>query len=165
MEYGEVPMVNDQPLRFADDLEAINWMNHNIDGAPVIVEASFGTYRCNGSRVSINTGLPAVIGWVRHERQQRTAPDLDQREREVREFYTDDSADAAAKRAFLDNYNVEYVVVGQMERQYPSIDGNDCISNGNPEAISVIDSMEGTDLEVAFENESTTIYRVIRDSD
>src|SRR5690606_15143990 len=78
MEYGEVPMVNDQPLRFADDLEAINWMNHNIDGAPVIVEASFGTYRCNGSRVSINTGLPAVIGWVRHERQQRTAPDLDQ---------------------------------------------------------------------------------------
>lgn len=164
MEYGEVPMVNDQPLRFADDLEAINWMNENIDGAPVLVEASFGTYRCNGSRMSINTGLPAVIGWVRHERQQRTATDLDQREREVREFYTDDTADATAKREFLDTYNVEYVVVGQMERQYPSIDRNDCISNGNPAAIETIDSMEGSDLEVVFQNETTTIYRVIRDS-
>ena len=163
MEYGEVPMQNAPSLQFADDLEAINWMNHHISGTPTILEASFGTYRCNGSRISINTGLPSVIGWVRHERQQRAVSDLDDRERAVTQFYTDAAMDADAKRAFLDTYNVDYVVVGQMERQYPSIAGNDCISQGNVEAIAVIESMQGTDLEVAFENDTTTIYRVIRE--
>jgi uncharacterized membrane protein len=165
MEYGEVPMLNAQPLQFADDLEAINWMNEHIPGTPTIVEAAFGTYRCNGSRYSINTGLPAVIGWVRHERQQRAAPDLDAREAAVRDFYTNGEADVAAKQAFLDTYDVDYVVVGQMERQYPSISGNDCISQGNPEAIATIESMEGDELEVEFQNDTTTIYRVIRDQD
>ncbi len=163
MEYGEVPMLNAPPLRFADDLEAINWMNEHVPGTPTIAEAAFGTYRCNGSRYSINTGLPAVIGWVRHERQQRLAPDLDAREAAVRDFYTNADTDVAAKQAFLETYDVDYVVVGQMERQYPSISGNDCISQGNPEAISMIESMEGDTLEVVFQNETTTIYRVIRD--
>lgn len=165
MEYGEVPMSNAAPLQFADDLEAINWINEHIPGTPTIVEAAFGTYRCNGSRYSINTGLPAVIGWVRHERQQRLAPDLDAREAAVRDFYTNGDTDTAAKQAFLDTYNVDYVVVGQMERQYPSISGNDCVSQGNPEAIATIESMEGTTLEVVFKNDTTTIYRVIRDQD
>lgn len=163
MEYGQVPMLNAPPLAFADDLEAINWMNEHVSGTPTIVEASFGTYRCNGSRFSINTGLPSVIGWVRHERQQRAATDLDARQQAVTQFYTDGAADAVAKRAFLETYDVEYVVVGQMERQYPSISGNDCISQGNAEAITTIESMEGDELEVVFENESTTIYRVIRE--
>lgn len=175
MEYGDVTMLKQAddgsvsqttPLQFADDLEAMNWMNENIDGNPVIVEAAFGTYRCFGSRYSINTGLPAVIGWVRHEQQQRDAPDLGEREREVRRFYTDGDTDAATKRAFLDTYNVEYVVLGQMERQYPSIEnGNDCFDTGDPEAIETIESMVGTDLEIVFQNETTTIFRVIRDAD
>ncbi len=163
MDYGEVPMQNAPPLTFADDLEAINWINEHVSGTPTIVEASFGTYRCNGSRFSITTGLPSVIGWVRHERQQRAVTDLDTREQAVKAFYTDGNGDVNAKRAFLDTYGVEYVVVGQMERQYPTISGNDCISQGEPKAIATIESMEGTDLDVVFENESTTIYRVIRD--
>jgi uncharacterized membrane protein len=163
MEYGEVPMLNAPALQFADDLKAINWINEHIPGTPTIVEAAFGTYRCYGSRYSINTGLPAVIGWVRHERQQRAAPDLDAREGAVRDFYTNADTDVAAKQAFLDTYNVDYVVVGQMERQYPSISGNDCISQGNPEAIAMIESMGGDELEVAFQNDTTTIYRVVRD--
>lgn len=173
MEYGEVETLNmDEegfltpapPLEFDDDLEAINWMNENISGSPVIAEAAFGTYRCFGSRYSMTTGLPAVIGWTYHESQQRDDTDLVLRESEMRSFYTNGEATAADKRAFLDQYDVEYVVVGQMERQYPSIDGGNCIDTGNEEAIATIESMEGTDLEIVFQNESTTIYRVIRDS-
>lgn len=171
MEYGEVNMitrhddgsVTNAPLSFADDLEAINWVNENIPGSPVIAEAAFGTYRCFGSRYSVNTGLPAVVGWVRHEQQQRSANDLHTREAEMRAFYTDSDEGMEQKRAFLDRYDVEYVVVGQMERQYPTIENNDCFDTGNPEAIAMIESMEGTDFEIAFENESTTIYRVTRE--
>ena len=174
MEYGEVPMFNideeglltpTAPLEFEDDLEAINWFNENVSGTPVIAEAAFGEYRCFGSRYSINTGLPAVVGWVRHERQQRSAADLPVRLSEMRAFYTNGEVTGADKRAFLNQYDVEYVVVGQMERQYPTIgDSGNCIDTGNEEAIATIESMEGSDLEIVFQNESTTIYRVIRDS-
>ena len=172
MEYGEVAtstlsgegeVVPGPALTFADDLEAINWINENIPGSPVIAEAAFGTYRCFGSRYSVNTGLPAVIGWVRHEQQQRSAADLGIREAAMRAFYVDSDASALDKSAFLDQYGVEYVILGQMERQYPSIENGACFSTGNPEAIAIIESMEGTDLEIVFQNETTTIYRVIRD--
>ena len=139
-------------------------MNENISGSPVIAEAAFGEYRCFGSRYSVNTGLPAVIGWARHQNQQRSAGDLRIRVDEMRSFYTDANASVDEKRAFLDRYGVEYVVVGQMERQYPTIDGGGCVDTGNDDAIATIESMEGDHLEIAFQNDSTTIYRVIRDS-
>lgn len=174
MEYGDISMerYNDEgvlvpsdPLEFAGDLEAINWLNENISGTPVIAEAAFGEYRCFGSRYSMGTGLPAVVGWVRHERQQRVADDLPTRLAEMRSFYTDADATIEDKRAFLDRYNVEYVVLGETERRYPTIgDTGNCIDTGNANAIAIIESMEGADLEIVFQNDSTTIYRVIRDN-
>ncbi len=174
MEYGTVDTVafneegepiNSPPLEYDDDLHAINWINENIDGTPVIAEAAIGEYRCFGSRYSVSTGLPAVIGWARHQNQQRPANDLTARVAEMRAFYTSSEAAAADKRAFLDRYDVEYVIVGQMERLYPTIgDGGECVVSGNEDAIETIESMEGTDLEIVYENEGTTIYRVIRDS-
>lgn len=164
MEYGEVPMVQGPPLTFDQDRAAINWLNDNVEGTPIILEASFGTYRCNGSRISINTGLPTVIGWVRHEMQQRPATDLKTREDAVRAFYTDPDQSAAEKRAFLDQYDVDYVVVGVMERQYPDIQAAGCTNTGDPKAISVIEGMVGSDLEIVWQQEGTTIYRVIREN-
>ncbi|MCA9319051.1 hypothetical protein KDA06_05450, partial [Candidatus Saccharibacteria bacterium] len=160
MEYGQIDMTNGSSLMYADDLAAINWMNENIEGNPTIVEASFGAYRCNGSRFSISTGLPDVIGWVRHEMQQRDVDDLGVRQDQVRDFYT--GTDIATKRAFLEEYGVEYVIVGQTERHYPSITSG-CEDTGNPEAIAQIESMVGTDLEIVFQQGTTTIYRVIRE--
>lgn len=174
MEYGTVDTVafneegepiNSPPLEYDDDLDAINWINENIDGTPVIAEAAIGEYRCFGSRYSVSTGLPAVIGWARHQNQQRPANDLTARVAEMRAFYTNSEASATDKRAFLDRYGVEYVIIGQMERLYPTIgDGGECVVSGNEDAIEIIESMEGTDLEIVYENEDTTIYRVIRDS-
>ncbi len=55
---------------YPGDYAAIMWMNEHIGGIPTIVEAagspSSDDYLWYG-RVSIYTGLPAVVGWVGHE--------------------------------------------------------------------------------------------------
>ena len=79
MEYGTVPTEKCQEISFADDYKAIKWMNETIVGTPVIAEAAIGPYRGNGSRFSIATGLPAVLGWDRHEYQQRPAEGIRRR--------------------------------------------------------------------------------------
>ena len=165
MEYGEISLYSPEgqeldPLRYDEDLEAIQWLNENVHGSPVIAEAAFGAYRCNGSRYAIATGLPAVIGWVNHQTQQRPADDLWARESALRELYT--TPDTARQLQIIDQYDVDYVVVGYAERHYPSI-GNGCIDTGSPEAIASLESLEGERLESVFQTGETTIYRVIRD--
>lgn len=160
MEYGEIPLIGGGSLSYDDDLVTINWLNENVSGTPVIAEASFGPYRCNGSRFSIATGLPAVIGWQRHQQQQRYLDDLGTREADLRELYT--TPDIEAKQGIIDRYGIEYIIVGETERRYPSINGNDCVDSGSSEGIGAIEDMTGSALEVAFEHGNTTVYRVIR---
>lgn len=159
MDYGQIPFSDGTMVGYKDDLAAMTWLNENVHGTPVIAEASFGPYRCNGSRFSIATGLPDVVGWVNHETQQRANPDLGTREGQMRAFYTD--GDVAAKQAFLKQYGVEYVIVGQTEKLYPTLSGNDCIVSDTSAGMAAIQSMVGTDLEVVFQQGTTTIYRVI----
>lgn len=100
------------------DYRAIQWAQENIPGSPVIVEAQIPEYRW-GSRFSIYTGLPAVLGWNWHQRQQRAAvPGLDvtQRAQEITDFYLTQSTDQAQR--FLERYGVRYVIVGELERLY-----------------------------------------------
>jgi uncharacterized membrane protein len=162
MDYGTLP-VSGRPgpgtLSFAGDRAAIDWLNQNVPGSPVIAEASIGPYRCNGSRFSIATGLPTIIGWERHEQQQRYRDLLPARVSDVRVLYS--SGDVEEKREILRRYNVEYLVVGGIERDYIVPNGNDCQATGSPEGIEALESMVGTDLEVAFEQDGTVIYRVL----
>jgi len=156
MNYGTLDRADGQgQITFDGDLAAINWFNDEIDGTPVIAEASIGPYRGNGSRISIATGLPTIIGWDRHERQQRYADELDTRWAKVRQLY--DSNDPEVKMQILREFDVQYVVVGDVERhtvlsktQYASAEG-----------IAAFDSMVGTYLEIAFQFGATTIYRVL----
>jgi YYY domain-containing protein len=97
------------------DYKAIRWMQDNVKGSPVIVEANCPEYHwC--TRFTIYTGLPGVVGWNWHQRQQRTlTPQLvEDRVSQVDSFFTTDDIDAAL--AFLKKYNVKYIVVGQLER-------------------------------------------------
>ena len=56
-----------------DDISAIKAvMQRYIEGSPVIAEAHSGNpYRSIGNRVAMYTGLPAIVGWDWHQRQQR----------------------------------------------------------------------------------------------
>lgn len=160
MDYASIELENGDFLTYADDRAAMNWFNEEVSGNPVIAEAAFGTYRCNGSRFSIATGLPAVIGWERHEQQQRDRTLLPERVRDMRELY--ESEDIDTKNELIDSYGIEYIVVGQTERVYPEVDGSSCVPTDVTAGISVLESMLGTRLEVAFEQGTTTVYRVPR---
>jgi uncharacterized membrane protein len=111
----------DVTMDLSHDYQAIRWMQDHVQGSPVIVEANCPEYRwC--TRFTIYTGLPGVVGWNWHQRQQRTlTPQLVQgRVDQVNSFYTTINEQAA--RDFLKEYNVRYIIVGQLERaEYPGL--------------------------------------------
>lgn len=154
MNYATLQTADGQKESFKGDLAVINWFNEDIAGSPVIAEASIGPYRGNGSRISIHTGLPTILGWDRHEHQQRYAEGIDERFQDVRTLY--DSADPAMKMEILRKYDVQYVIVGDVERM-SVIQGQQYAS---PEGIAMFDHMVGTDLDIAFSSNGTTVYRV-----
>ncbi len=151
-------------IDFAGDYDAIVWLRGHAKGNPVILEASIGPYRGNGTRISAATGLPAVLGWDRHERQQRYAPGIDQRLRDIREIYRTSTIER--KRLLLRTYDVRYVVVGDVERRWtieaPFAGATDPYEHyASPEGLAAFDRMVGTDLRVAFRSGQTTVYEVI----
>lgn len=107
---------NEREMDLSKDERAIRWMQENVPGSPVIVEAHTTEYLW-GSRFTIHTGLPGVVGWNWHQRQQRavTPPEwVTDRVQAIQDFYR--SNDPARAQDFLTKYNVQYIVVGQLER-------------------------------------------------
>jgi uncharacterized membrane protein len=107
---------HDQMLELGEDYETIRWMQDHIPGSPVIMEGYVSEYRW-GARYAINTGLPAVLGWNFHQRQQREfvpGNDIWARVGDIDLFYQTVNLDEA--QAILEKYGVGYIIVGQMER-------------------------------------------------
>jgi uncharacterized membrane protein len=135
------------PVYLQHDQRAIEWLQRNVEGSPVIVEGLTDLYHW-GNRVSIYTGLPAVVGWDWHQRQQRVnyAWAVTQRRQEVDTFYRTPSVLEAQE--FLDRFNVEYVYVGELERlTYP------------PDGLEKFDQMSALGLTPAYTDGPVTIYR------
>ncbi|GIV84493.1 MAG: hypothetical protein KatS3mg052_1500 [Candidatus Roseilinea sp.] len=140
------------PLRH--DYDAIRWMQDNVAGSPTIIEegaAGGNQYRWS-ARFSIYTGLPTVVGWEWHQRQQRAAlgaPVVEDRVADVREFYS--TTDIERARLLLRRYDVRYVIVGEMERLY-----------NDPAGFDKFEAMvEAGDLRIAYQNPGVTIYEVV----
>ena len=118
---GQAPaFYNDEgrQLNLAEDYQAIRYMQEKITGSPVIVEGHTSEYRW-GSRFSIYTGLPTVIGWSWHVRQHNSLLDgaiIEKRIEEVNRFYN--TTDMADTETFLTHYRVKYIVIGDLERAY-----------------------------------------------
>ena len=85
----------------------------------MVLEAHGDQYRWNG-RIAAYTGLPTVLGWPWHQVQQRMAYERTVRQRalDVRVLY--DTGDLVRAKELLDQYEVTYVVVGELERIYYS---------------------------------------------
>jgi uncharacterized membrane protein len=102
-----------------EDRDAINWINAYLaDG--VIAEAVGGSYTYY-TRVSTHTGFPTVLGWPGHEGQWRGGY-LEQgsRQDDIRQLYQ--SPDWETTREILDRYSIDYVFIGDLERQtYPPV--------------------------------------------
>lgn len=103
-------------MQLNEDYNAIRWMQENVEGSPVILEGQAYEYRW-GNRFTIYTGLPSVVGWNWHQRQQRAVLRnniVQERVDAVNTFYN--SEDQQFVVDFIDQYDVEYIVLGQLER-------------------------------------------------
>ena len=148
--YMDEGVINDRgrniELRF--ERQAFEWIQANIEGRPTILETTVDIYHW-GSRVSINTGLPTVLGWDWHEKQQRWPyrHEVDTRRRDVELAYM--TVNEAELQAVLGRYDVELIYVGELERAYyPAV------------GLAKFDDLVGRGLEIIYENEAVRIYRV-----
>jgi YYY domain-containing protein len=140
----------DRLMDLSQDYAAIKWMQENVQGSPVIVEANTVEYRW-GNRFTIYTGLPGVLGWNWHQRQQRGALDYNgiaSRLEEIPAFYLTEDANAAV--AFLKKYNVEYIILGQLEQAY--YPGNGLLK---------FEQYDGIYWKEVYREQDTVIYQVI----
>jgi YYY domain-containing protein len=143
---------------YPGDYDAIQWMNDHIAGAPVILEASCGSYQWY-SRVSIYTGLPTVVGWGDHEGEQRYGAEVGVRVSDVQTIYA--TTDPQQALDLIHKYDVQYIYLGQLERATCGDFGG---QPGNPlpaAAISKFNAMVGTSLQIVYQNPDVTIYKVI----
>ena len=146
---GAVHWERDELIELRSDADAIMWLQDNVPGTPVVLEAHGDQYRWNG-RMSVYTGLPTVIGWPWHQTQQRNDRNLiRERAQDVSSIYNTLSKNTALE--LINKYRVRYIVVGDLERIYYL-----------PHGIEKFDQMvrDGT-LEMAYANDGTTIYRVV----
>jgi YYY domain-containing protein len=134
------------------DYAAIRWMQEHIEGSPVIVEGLGWREYLWANRVSIYTGLPTVVGWSWHERQQRPllpSDEVEERRRAVPAFYN--TMDVNSAQAFLQRYGVRYIYVGGYEYAYY-----------DPAGLAKFDTMADLGLvRLVYDSHGTKIYEVL----
>jgi uncharacterized membrane protein len=133
-------------LNIAGDAGAIRWLQDNVVGTPVVLEGRSPVYRW-GSRISIYTGLPTILGWDVHQSQQRAGYPgmIQERIADVERAYASPNPQDAV--GILRTYGVEYVVVGGLERAYYPASGLSKFG-GMPE------------LRLAYDADGVQIYEV-----
>ncbi len=131
---------NVRPGNLTDYYNCIEWLNENVEGDPVILEA-YGLSYTDYNIVSAYTGLPTVCGWQTHEWLWRyhgivdpetdllvSDPEhdvwelyLNPRHADIDTMYTSDDPEVVFD--LLSKYNVQYVIVGDLERsKYSGVD-------------------------------------------
>lgn len=154
MEYMRYAEYNDleTTMDLNQDYQAIRWLQENVQGSPVILEGNQVEYHW-GTRYTIYTGLPNVVGWNWHQRQQRaSAPSAGVQARvdEVSAFYN--TVDMAEANEFLQKYNVRYIILGQLERaKYADV------------GLEKFSAAEGVLWKTVYEDQDTIIYRVMQE--
>jgi uncharacterized membrane protein len=127
-----------------DAYAAVQWLDQNVLGVPIILEASDTEVSASLSRISSWTGLPTLVGWPGHETQWRGSDEV-QRQRlpDIRTIYS--TTDPNLAMNLLQRYSVSFVYVGRAERKlYPA------------EGLAKFERM----LPIAFRTGEVTIYRV-----
>lgn len=148
--YLNSAVYNDEGRRLVlgNDYAAIQWLWQNVRGSPVVLEGWAPYYRW-GARVAIYTGLPAVLGWDWHERQQRWGyqQEVERRVNEVNDAYS--STNPTTALAVIHEYGVSYVYVGELERAYYPAAG-----------LAKFDALVGSTLDLVYDARGVKIYHV-----
>jgi uncharacterized membrane protein len=123
-----------------DEAAAVDWLKQQ-PLAP-LAEAVGGQYT-SFARYATHSGKPGVIGWAGHEGQWRgNSVNFWPRVGELEVLFS--TGDWQTAETILDRYEVQYVVVGSLERS----------------AYAVNEVKFQRNLRVGFQNESVTIYLV-----
>jgi YYY domain-containing protein len=153
-EWGEMDL--------SQDYRAIRWMQENVVGSPVIVEANLRNLYRWGSRYSIYTGLPGVVGWEWHQQQQRAILPgnwVSDRIAEVDNFYL--TTDLQQALEFLRKYNVRYIILGQQERGlYSTPRLLDERGYSSADGLNKFEMAEGMLWDEVYRDGDTVIYYV-----
>lgn len=151
MAYMQYAVYDDLGVRMdlSQDYRAIRWMQEHVSGTPVIIEGNMVEYHWS-NRITIYTGLPNVIGWNWHQRQQRArAPEstIPDRISDANEFYL--SSEEARLVEIIRKYRIEYIILGQLERAlYPG------------PGLKKFDALNGRLWQEVYRDKETVIYRV-----
>ena len=145
-----VHVEGERRILLRNELAGIQWLQDNVQGSPVVLEAHYLQYHW-ASRISSYTGLPTVLGWPWHQIQQRQAyaAGVGTRARHVKEIYETSDVRRAVK--LLETYEVSYVVVGGPERAYYTAEGLDKF----PQMVAA------GRAELVFTNPDLQIYRIL----
>ncbi|MFV9504796.1 MAG: DUF2298 domain-containing protein [Oscillochloridaceae bacterium umkhey_bin13] len=150
-----MPLVNEAQhgvgFSLDEDSAALNWLQQNVVGTPIILEAHRPSYQWAG-RVATFTGLPTLLGWEWHQIQQRSAVNASvvimQRQRAIAEIYN--SPDPVVAAELLRRYGVAYVYLGGAER-----------ASYDPTGLAKFATMADQGwLAPVFTQGQTTIYQV-----
>jgi uncharacterized membrane protein len=133
------------------EYEALRWLNDNVKGSPVILEAAdaSGDFQ-DASLVSSRTGLPTLIGWPCHEAQWRgescsrgPASSFARRLEDVPRMYA--TTEVSEAEALVRRYDVSYVYFGRRERERYGQAGQ---------------AKFGHFMRTVFQNDAVTIYQM-----
>ncbi len=125
---------------------AIDWLNKNVEGQPVILEATGADYLYEYGKVSANTGLPTVLGWWSHVDQREYGRSTANMKRDIKTIY--ESLDIPEVLELLRKYSVRYIYIGKIEKREYSDAG-------------IAKFQELTDyMTPVYANPDVTIYRV-----
>jgi uncharacterized membrane protein len=146
----------------APDAAVIRWLQDNVEGSPVIMEAQATREYLWGNRMSVYTGLPSVVAWRWHQAQQRMvmpAGTVEMRQQDVRDFYNTPNVDYAW--TILQKYDVEYVILTPYELLYmPAVqEGRKATA---PAYFKFNTLVEDGRLDVVYETEEARVFRVKR---
>jgi uncharacterized membrane protein len=129
---------------YPDNYQAILWINKNISGQPVMLEAPGDSYT-TFDQVSSATGLPTVQGWIVHEWLWRGGYDAPAaRQKDVNTIY--ESTDLSEIKSLINKYKIQYIFVGAKEyEKYADLDPK---------------KFENIGAKIIFQSGQTTIYQL-----
>lgn len=128
--------------KYPADYEAIIWLNKNVSSQPVILEAQGDSYT-DYARISSNTGLPTILGWTVHEWLWRGTYDVPSpRIEEVKKMF--EMSDSVTTKKLYKKYEIEYIFVGELERQKYKVNENQIAKLGK----------------IVFQKDQTKIYKL-----
>ncbi|MCZ7538378.1 MAG: DUF2298 domain-containing protein [Anaerolineae bacterium] len=158
MEYMKHALHGESGLTFRleGDYDMIHWLQENVEGTPVVMEAHLYPSEYHwGGRISIYTGLPTMLGWRFHQIQQHSLEDMNllvqTRENNAAAFYSLGGEEGIrAARRLIEHYDIEYIVVGTLERAFYGDIALDPATGlqtaGHAEGLAKFDAMAATGL-------------------